>query len=167
MKLNKILTILTLIITAFGLGACGRQSERVSIDDQTSKQTAKTGSHDDHANQTASRTPKPQKPVPAFQSAESAKNLKPTLPPEMFNGTVRAAYAAVREIPETIAQLPCFCRCDRSAGHKSLHSCFEDDHGANCGICMNSALKAYKLQKEQKLTPAQIREQIVAEYAGY
>ena len=49
-------------------------------------------------------------------------------------------------------------------GHKSLHNCFRDDHGANCGICMNEAMAAYKYQKEQKLNPTQIREKIIAEF---
>ena len=110
-------------------------------------------------------TEKPKPRIPAFQSAEGAKNLPPTLAPELFQGSVRAAYQVVREIPETIAQLPCYCHCDLSAGHKSLYSCFMDDHGANCGVCMNEAMTAYKLQKEQKLTPEQIREKIIAEYS--
>jgi hypothetical protein len=107
------------------------------------------------------RTPKP---VPAFQSSESARKLPKTLDPSLFTGSVKMAYQVVQEIPETIAQLPCYCRCDKSMGHKSLYSCFEDDHAAGCGICMNSALKAYKLQKEKKLTPEQIRDELIAEY---
>lgn len=81
------------------------------------------------------------------------------------NASVRAAYAVAREIPQTLAELPCYCHCDKSIGHKSLHSCFTDDHGANCGTCMNEAMRAYQLQKQQKLSPAQIREKIIAEFA--
>lgn len=102
-----------------------------------------------------------------MSAQEAAAQLPDTLPPERFQGTVRAAYAAVREIPKTIAQLPCFCRCDRSAGHKSLHSCFEDEHGANCSICTSSVLRALELEKKQKMTPEQIRDALIAEYAGY
>ena len=159
MKKTTSLILLTLTFVSFLATACNKQTEQTAVQ-QNSQPTTKTPVAK------ISVTPAP-KPVPAFQSQESAKNLKATLSPEMFTGTVRAAYAAVKEIPETIAQLPCFCRCDRSVGHKSLHSCFEDDHGAKCGICMNSALKAYKLQKEQKLSPEQIREQLITEYAGY
>ena len=105
-------------------------------------------------------------PVPAYQSGASLMNLPPTLAPEMFtNASVRAAYAVAREIPQTLAELPCYCHCDKSIGHKSLHSCFTDDHGANCGTCMNEAMRAYQLQKQQKLTPAQIREKIIAEFS--
>ena len=107
---------------------------------------------------------KPKQPIPAYQGDEGIKSLKATLSPDMFQGQIKAAYAAVKEIPKTIAQLPCYCHCDRSMGHKSLHSCFEDDHAAGCGICMNSALKAYKLEKEKKMTPDQIRAELIKEY---
>lgn len=107
--------------------------------------------------------PPPKPPMPAFQSEESAKNLPATLSPDIFKGETKAAYAAVREIPETIAQLPCYCHCDKEMGHKSLHSCFVDDHASQCGVCMNSALKAYKLKKE-KMSVKQIRDALEAEY---
>ena len=107
------------------------------------------------------------KPVPAFQTdAESLKNLPRTLAPELFTGNVRQAYQLVKEIPQTIAQLPCYCHCDRSIGHKSLHSCFVDDHASGCGICMEEAVMAYRLQKEQHLKPEQIRERIIAHYSS-
>jgi hypothetical protein len=50
-------------------------------------------------------------------------------------------------------------------GHKSLHSCFEDDHAAHCAVCVNEALMAYRLEKQQGLSAAQIRERIVGEYS--
>ncbi len=104
--------------------------------------------------------------VPAHhKDAASAGLLPPVLPPDQFFGMTRAAYKAVREIPHTIAQLPCYCYCDEGHGHKSLHSCFVDDHAAHCAVCVDEALLAYKLQKEDKLSPAQIRERIIAEYA--
>jgi Protein of unknown function with PCYCGC motif len=158
-KTTSLILLIPLLLSLFG-AACERRLQESSAQQPSPQASPKTSVAKIEAVVS-------QKPLPAFQSAESAKNLKLTLSPDMFTGTVRAAYAAVREIPETIAQLPCFCRCDRSVGHKSLHSCFEDDHGAKCGICMNSALKAYKLQKEQKLAPEKIREQLIAEYAGY
>ena len=127
---------------------------------------ANHGSHDNTPVRAKAQTPKPI-PVPAFQKPEEIKELKPTLDPEQFRGNVKAAYAAVREIPKTIAQLPCYCRCDRSAGHKSLHSCFEDNHGANCTTCTDSVLIAYKMEKEQGATPEQIREALIKEYSGY
>ena len=71
--------------------------------------------------------------IPATRTPESASslvpahyetvpgNLGPTLPPEKFSGKTRDAYQAAREIPQTLAQLPCYCHCDRGIGHKSLH----------------------------------------------
>lgn len=104
--------------------------------------------------------------IPAFQTdLASLKNLGPTLAPEKFVGKTKAAYKAVREMRETIAQLPCYCECDRGFGHKSLYSCYEDDHASHCAVCVDEALLAYRLQKEEKLTPEQIRERIIAQFS--
>lgn len=104
--------------------------------------------------------------VPAhFEVPPSKSLLGPTLNPETFNGPVRDAYRAVREIPVTIAQLPCYCHCDQGFGHKSLYSCFESDHASHCAVCVQEALLALKLEREQKLSPEQIRDTIVAEYS--
>lgn len=103
--------------------------------------------------------------VPAYMTdAKMIEKLGPTLPPEQFFGRAREAYRVAREIPETLAQLPCYCYCDQGFGHKSLHTCYESDHSAHCAMCVNEALMAYRLQKEEGLSPAQIRDRIIQEY---
>ena len=98
--------------------------------------------------------------VPAYyETAPSRSSLGPTLAPNKFEGLTRDAYRAVREIPVTIAQMPCYCYCDRGMGHKSLYSCFEDEHAAHCAVCVNEALLAHKLEKDGMTVP-QIRERI-------
>jgi hypothetical protein len=103
--------------------------------------------------------------VPAFEEVRSLSQLPPTLPPERFFGQARRAYQIAKEIPQTLAQLPCYCYCDEAFGHKSLHSCYESDHSSQCAVCVNEALLAYRLQKEQGLTAPQIRERIIAEFS--
>ncbi len=104
--------------------------------------------------------------VPAYAKTSAEwKVLPPTLAPEQFVGKTRAAYLAVKEIPQTIAQLPCYCYCDEGHGHKSLQTCFVDDHASHCAVCVEEALLAYSLHKEGRLNPAQIRERIVAQYS--
>lgn len=104
--------------------------------------------------------------VPAhFADAKSAQPLGPTLNPEQFVGKARRAYEIAKEIPETLAQLPCYCYCDQGFGHKSLHTCYESDHSAHCVTCVDEALMAYQLQKEQKLSPAKIREKIIDQFS--
>ena len=102
-------------------------------------------------------------PVPAHYENPPG-TLPRTLAPEKFPGKTRQAYQAARDIPQTLAQLPCYCYCDRGMGHKSLHSCFEDEHAAHCDVCVNEAIMAYGMQK-QGATPAQIRAQIIAKYS--
>ena len=69
------------------------------------------------------------------------------------------AYELASKVPGVINQLPCYCYCER-IGHKSLHTCFESDHGAHCGICMKEVYYAYQ-QTKLKKTPAQIRDGII------
>jgi uncharacterized protein with PCYCGC motif len=102
--------------------------------------------------------------VPAFYAtAPDVAVLPPTLAPELFTGNEKLAYRVAREIPQTLAQLPCYCHCDRSQNHKSLHSCFESEHGENCGICINEALMAYNLHK-QGMAVSEIRKRIITAY---
>lgn len=104
--------------------------------------------------------------VPAhYEEAPSLSSLGPTLPLEQFTGKARDAYQVAREIPQTLAQMPCYCHCDRGMGHKSLHSCFEDNHASSCAVCVNEALMAYQLQKKQGLSAKEVRERIVAEFS--
>src|ERR1051325_1569780 len=104
--------------------------------------------------------------IPAhFEVPPSKSSLGPTLAPEKFTGITRDAYRAAREIPVTLAQLPCYCHCDRGLARKSLYSCFQDDHASHCDVCVREAVLAYKLEKEQKMTPAQIRDTIIAQYS--
>ncbi len=105
--------------------------------------------------------------VPAYyRTAPPANTLPPTLSPALFTGNERLAYQAAKEIPQTLAQMPCYCHCDKGHGHKSLLSCFESQHGENCGICIGEALMAHQLKKRSRLTDAEIREQIIAAYGS-
>lgn len=114
----------------------------------------------------SSHSSRPAPRVPAYQSAAASRTLGPTLRAEQFVGKTRDAYKVAKEIPATLSQLPCYCECDRGFGHKSLHSCFEDDHASHCAVCVDEALLAYQLQKEQKMTPDQVRDFIIEKYSG-
>ena len=65
-----------------------------------------------------------------------------TLAPERYTGETARAYAAAREIPEIIDSLYCYCDCEKHFGHKSLLTCFVDEHAAHCDICIDEALMA-------------------------
>lgn len=70
------------------------------------------------------------------------------------------AYELAAKIQNVIYQQPCYCYCERM-GHKSLHSCFEGTHGAQCSTCMKELYYAYQMTKQHK-TAAQIRKGIIA-----
>jgi hypothetical protein len=101
--------------------------------------------------------------VPAhFNSAEAAQPYPATLPPEQFpNPVVAHAYRVAKLIPGTLAQEPCYCFCDKTAGHRGLLDCWTSLHGSECSVCIQEALFTEKLTKAGR-TPAQIREAIIA-----
>lgn len=102
--------------------------------------------------------------VPAYHPAPPPKGAKlpPIVPGVMRTGEAYAAkyqqvgYDVAQKIPNVLYQLPCYCYCDR-IGHKSLRTCFESDHAAHCGTCLQEAYYAYFMTRQGK-TPKQIRE---------
>src|SRR5271154_574732 len=69
------------------------------------------------------------------------------------------AYELAAKIPAVLHQQPCYCYCDRM-GHNSLHSCFENTHGARCSTCLKELYYSYQQHKKGK-TAAQIRAGII------
>lgn len=135
----------------------------------SNEQPAPTASnhHEHGAATTTSPTAKMEIPAHFKDAASVPKPLPPTLSPDQFTGEqVKKAYRVAKEIPETLAQLPCFCYCDRGFGHKSLHSCYEDDHSAGCSTCTDEALMAFQLQREQGLSVPEVRAKIIEKFGN-
>lgn len=96
-----------------------------------------------------------------FATLAQAKPLPQTLDPAQFsNRYVTAAYQAARNIPEVLAQQPCYCHCDRNRGHRSLLDCFAGRHGSDCDICVREALFAMEEHRKGK-SAEQIRAEII------
>lgn len=142
--------------------AAAEQQNSTTAVAQSAHETAaaKPDSHEGHSHGAPGRVPR------YAQSSADLKNLPPVLPASQFKGKTQMAYVAAKEIPQTLAQLPCYCHCDEGFGHKSLQTCFTDDHASHCAVCVDEALLAYKLQKEERLSPEQIRERIIAQYGS-
>jgi hypothetical protein len=85
-----------------------------------------------------------------YDRAGDAMPFPATLEPATFKKTkVREAYQTAKEIPEVLAQQPCYCYCQRK-GHRSLLDCFKTDHAASCSICIREALLASQMHRQQK-----------------
>src|SRR5579884_2756801 len=114
--------------------------------------------------QEANDVPAYHKTIPTKAELAAAPILKPDqLQSQISENFQRHAYelAAKPGMAKVLYQLPCYCHCDRSLGHTSLHSCFSnhDEHGAHCGTCLQETYYAYKMTK-QGWSVAKIREGI-------
>lgn len=105
--------------------------------------------------------------VPAYNAGPPPKGTK--LPPILTRADLWGddaqypyqthAYELAAKIPTVLHQQPCYCYCDRM-GHNSLHSCFENTHGARCATCLKELYYSYQQHKKGK-TAAQIRAGII------
>ncbi len=90
-----------------------------------------------------------------------------TLPPEIFlDPKAREAYQVAKDIPDVLRELPCFCGCMRTHGHKNNLFCFMDEHGSACEICEDIALDA-KTMHNNGASIKEIQENIRGKYAQY
>jgi hypothetical protein len=66
----------------------------------------------------------------------------------IYEREVKPAYEAARQYPATLDRLHCFCECKESMTHRhrTLLTCFTNDHAAGCGICIREALLAKELK---------------------
>ncbi|SEF72443.1 Protein of unknown function with PCYCGC motif-containing protein [Bryocella elongata] len=107
----------------------------------------------------------PASDVPAYHPAAPSAAMPPLmhgtqLSGEYFtHGYQVTSYKMAASVERVLWQEPCYCRCDRGMGHKSLHSCFEVTHGAACSTCMKEAAYTYQETKKGR-SPAQIRDAI-------
>ena len=140
---------LALLLT---LGACTQPAPPAQSN------TAEHAGHTSAAAPQAKVTPR----IPDhFTTAEAAKPLTQTLDPKQFTTPyVVKAYQLAKEMPEVLAQQPCYCYCDTGFGHKSLLDCHKDNHSAECLICVKETLLTGQLHKAGK-SAAEIREAII------
>jgi Protein of unknown function with PCYCGC motif len=60
-------------------------------------------------------------------------------------------YRYAADHSEQFAQIPCYCGCDRSLGHRNLEDCFVtadgswDAHASGCAVCTIEASAAQEL----------------------
>ncbi|MCG7410325.1 PCYCGC domain-containing protein [Paenibacillus sp. ACRRX] len=72
---------------------------------------------------------------------------------------LRLVYKLAAENAQLLQWMPCYCGCGDSSNHRSNLDCFVherledgsiqwDDHGTRCGVCLQIAVEAVKLEQE-------------------
>jgi hypothetical protein len=99
--------------------------------------------------------------VPAYHATAPHDPLPATLDPSIFPDVLnRNIYALAAKEKKVLYQQPCYCRCDREVGHKSLLDCYVDKHASVCATCRMEAVFAYQESQKGK-TAAEIRQEII------
>ena len=97
-------------------------------------------------------------------SGDAGARIRETLDPLGFQGNVREAYEIARRDPALLAQLHCYCGCDKQLGHKNLLDCYRDDHASRCGVCLGEALDGEPMAR-QGMPVERIRDALRTRYA--
>jgi Protein of unknown function with PCYCGC motif len=161
------IAIFVLFVLAVGLYAYNRNKDDAgeskaamspSAEKTTPSQTSQsTGDEEEtHSTKEEYRIP------PYFEDPGAAGVLLPTKDPSIVTPYAQAGYVVAQKDPALLAQLPCFCYCDRF-GHKSLHDCYVTDHAESCDVCLKEAIEAEQM-KNQGMTAQEIRSVIIAKY---
>ena len=66
-------------------------------------------------------------------------------PASFSNPDVRDTYEKAKLVADRLDDMYCYCKCKENPGlkHKSLLTCFQDEHAAECGICLNESKQAF------------------------
>ena len=108
MKKLVVIVILLVVAVVVVISRSGQQKSA-----ETTTPVAENSSHQTHQRiETQEYAAKGR--IPAYYDTPPAK-LPPTLSPELFTGNQKLAYQVAKEIPETLAQLPCHCHCDKKS----------------------------------------------------
>jgi len=75
---------------------------------------------------------------------------RPVMSSAFYTGKVAEAYRIAAEIPKVIDSQFCYCYCKKNHQHKTLLTCFTNEHGSKCDTCINEVLYAYELYKQGK-----------------
>ncbi len=84
------------------------------------------------------------------QLTASGAKLVHTMDPSYFSKEpkAQAAYQAAKDMPEVLAELPCFCGCMTGLGHESILFGFRDATVSGCTFGEEVALEARDLHQK-------------------
>lgn len=98
--------------------------------------------------------------VPAF-NPRHPDSPPPIADPSRFRlDQDKIIYGRAKEVASVLGQIPCYCYCDRSHGHRSLATCFESEHASRCRECKKEAQYVWEQVREGKEV-GQIRAEII------
>ncbi|WP_108671215.1 PCYCGC motif-containing (lipo)protein [Peribacillus acanthi] len=156
MKKARYLLIVCSLVFWFALTGCAKSNEET------------TKNNKDHENAHTSHAKNGD-----LQETTSSKDIAPKFLNEKPED-MKTIYLAAANNKELLEQIPCYCGCGDSAGHRDNYDCFIhdnkedgrvvwDDHGTRCGVCLETAVESILQLKDGK-SVKEIRDYIDQKY---
>ncbi len=80
-------------------------------------------------------------PPPELKTGDLASTIKD--PRTIADPRIADVYEKVKSVAERLDRMYCYCHCHEAMGHRSLLTCFQGDHAAECGICLREGYQAW------------------------
>lgn len=157
--------VVIMLSAALLLGGCGAEKAKAPADTKQGTEAAhEHGSQHQLANGDIQEVTASVKDLPTFLDGKSNE--------------LRTIYALAAQVKDVLPWIPCYCGCGESAAHESNLNCFIDevkedgsivwdDHGTRCGVCLDIAVEAAKMDSDGK-SLIEIRNAIDEKYkTGY
>jgi len=161
---KKSLVVLIMLIVSIVSTACSNSSEETASKEKTNATKKEHQQHSENISRDIKEETAINEVLPEFLKDK---------PEEM-----QTIYANAAQHKELLENIPCYCGCDESAGHRNNYDCFIhenkrdgkviwDDHGTKCGVCLEIAAQSVS-DLESGKSIKQIRQSIDEKYkSGY
>ncbi|WVE34324.1 PCYCGC motif-containing (lipo)protein [Priestia megaterium] len=161
---KKSLVVLIMLIVSIVSTACSNSSEEAASKEKTNATKKEHQQHSENISRDIKEETAINEVLPEFLKDK---------PEEM-----QTIYANAAQHKELLENIPCYCGCDESAGHRNNYDCFIhenkrdgkviwDDHGTKCGVCLEIAAQSVS-DLESGKSIKQIRQSIDEKYkSGY
>ncbi|GMT42960.1 MAG: hypothetical protein IEMM0002_1371 [bacterium] len=108
----------------------------------------------------ANSTEKTDRPVNALLI-----ETRPIVNSGYYKGRVAQIYQWAEEVPQAYDALYCYCRCSDNPNlkHKTLLTCYTNDHASKCNICLKEGQMAWEMT-QKGMSPKEIRVEVDSYY---
>lgn len=105
-------------------------------------------------------------------TSSTQKSAMPPMDMASVPADIAAHYEFASQHMALYAQVPCFCGCRSSLGHRGLQDCFVkadgsgwESHASGCGVCIAESELVRTLEAKSR-SPNEIRDAVIAKFGG-
>jgi Protein of unknown function with PCYCGC motif len=107
-----------------------------------------------------------------MSASSTQKGALPPMDMASVPANIAGNYEFAAQHLALYAQVPCYCGCHSSLGHRGLQDCFVkadgsgwESHASGCGVCIQESEMVRTLVAKGR-SPTEIRDAVIAKFGG-